>query len=642
MINHVQESWLPGGYLGVDAFFVVSGLVITKSLLELCTEDSRPRQKLVVFWLRRTYRLWPMLFVTTLLTTALLLVTGLALPGPLLTAFSGLIGMSNLRLTLGRFDYFSLDTDSDWFMHTWSLSVEEQIYFVLSAVGVFSLGSLAPNNACRRVRKFQILLLLMAIASLMSPVVFTIPELVRFYSPHARLYQVTFGALLATVEFRRKSSIFDSSVSESRFGGTQRPAHLACALGAVGLIGSFTGLIENAALASLFVTLCTLIVLLSSTAWQREVGLIPGRAITWIGDRSYSIYLVHWPVILFCEAFIAARTLQIATSIALTVLLGSGGYSFIEERTRWAWRKLSIRSSLSLIGVLFVGTLTLSFLAYVYNEHQTRPPIISAEDASCRNPNSDVWLVGDSHLNAIISEFATILEGDCTKVGDFGLVLNLRNLAQNAAGQRDVEIFLTGSEKLIEMMRESPAPPKVVIVTHFLTAYLSAPEAAPGSADFVATEWESADGNKLSRMEFISALESQLADYAVELASTGGRLIVTAPPPDFNWVRYPGAMELCANQRVVSKLCNQFRTAARLDIQLHLNRRKDTVQMLERLEERFRNFSAVGLDSPFCTPVECSNYDGATPLYLDDDHLNSKGSEKIAPLLQRALLTADG
>ena len=120
IVNHLGVSWLPGGYLGVDMFFVVSGYVITLSMLSGGTSPVSRFHFFAQFWIRRMFRLWPMLFVTVIATTVMLLATGLANPDPLLTGLTSVLALSNFRLLFGRLEYFALDTGADWFMHTWS------------------------------------------------------------------------------------------------------------------------------------------------------------------------------------------------------------------------------------------------------------------------------------------------------------------------------------------------------------------------------------------------------------------------------------------------------------------------------------------------------------------------------------------
>ena len=92
IVNHLGVGWLPGGYLGVDVFFVVSGYVITHSMLTGNTQAISRLRFFAQFWVRRVFRLWPMLFATVLATSALLIVTGLGRPDTFITGIASLVG----------------------------------------------------------------------------------------------------------------------------------------------------------------------------------------------------------------------------------------------------------------------------------------------------------------------------------------------------------------------------------------------------------------------------------------------------------------------------------------------------------------------------------------------------------------------
>jgi peptidoglycan/LPS O-acetylase OafA/YrhL len=122
--------WASGGFLGVDAFFVLSGYLITTLLL---TEWQRDRRiDVVAFWGRRARRLLPALLVTV----AAVVVTASALlpedeQGPLRSdAWATLLYFNNWNMMAGGEDYFAVTADPSWLEHTWSLAIEEQFYFL--------------------------------------------------------------------------------------------------------------------------------------------------------------------------------------------------------------------------------------------------------------------------------------------------------------------------------------------------------------------------------------------------------------------------------------------------------------------------------------------------------------------------------
>ncbi|PSB35752.1 acyltransferase family protein, partial [Aphanothece minutissima] len=137
LVFHLNKDWLPGGFTGVDIFFVISGYVVMGSLLAQAGKPLGPR--LGMFYLRRVRRLMPNLLVCLGVTS---LGVAMLIPplesGPYFNvALKALFGWSN-NFLMGQIDYFARDADLNPFLHTWSLGVEQQFYLVfpLLMVGI--------------------------------------------------------------------------------------------------------------------------------------------------------------------------------------------------------------------------------------------------------------------------------------------------------------------------------------------------------------------------------------------------------------------------------------------------------------------------------------------------------------------------
>ena len=124
--HHFDKTWLPGGYLGVDMFFVISGFVITLSLLSRKVETFR--SYLAEFYARRVRRLLPALIACVLVTSIAVWFVDPAPRQSIGTGIAALFGVSNILLTVQDVDYFSRSTELNAFTHTWSLGVEEHFY----------------------------------------------------------------------------------------------------------------------------------------------------------------------------------------------------------------------------------------------------------------------------------------------------------------------------------------------------------------------------------------------------------------------------------------------------------------------------------------------------------------------------------
>ena len=128
IINHFNKEILPGGYLGVDIFFVISGFVITSSLYQRRSKNFK--DFISGFYERRIKRLVPLLSVFVLIMSIAICLFD---PNPRLslrTGLTSLFGLSNLYLLRQSTDYFSQSTEFNVFTHTWSLGVEEQFYIL--------------------------------------------------------------------------------------------------------------------------------------------------------------------------------------------------------------------------------------------------------------------------------------------------------------------------------------------------------------------------------------------------------------------------------------------------------------------------------------------------------------------------------
>ena len=623
IIYHLGIGWLPGGYLGVDVFFVVSGFVITRSMLSSGTSPESRTHFFVHFWIRRVFRLWPMLFVTVIVTTAVLLATKLARPDSLLTGLASVLAMSNFRLLFGRLEYFALDTGADWFMHTWSLAVEEQIYVALSVVfAIVGVGRTAIA-APRRLRRLHVVVAVLVSASLLLAFLPITSEVVRFYAPHTRFYQVGAGALVALILARR-------GISSVALPHKLRLSLLL--LSSVGLATLFVFNPWSGRAVSLLATLLTVLIIVIASAEQQSGGFVRGGWLGYVGDRSYALYLVHWPAQLLAEAVIDEGYARHAASLALTFVLGIAGYHFVENRTRHYWKSLRRRHA----GVIALTALLITFGVTAFAFDRTERIVRSAAEEvppeRCAREDASIWVVGDSHLDAISPEIAQAFDSDCAIIGGYGVILDFIDLERSATDQRSLRIKLLPTARLIEQLRIAKSPPRALIVVHFLSAFLSDPTSAPPSADFVSTEWQSTTGEKVSRGEFVRLFADSMRDIARAMAEHGGTLVVTSPPPDFNWLRVGIDTSLCSSRIFVSRECSIFRSEARLSIPEHEARGGEVRTLLDVLQREVPNFVHIALDAPFCNKNYCSNFSNGKTLYMDDDHLNSDGARMIGYL----------
>lgn len=325
LVNHIDARIQPGGYLGVDIFFVISGYVITQSLISRNEgRNSSLSSQLIEFYVRRVKRLVPALLLC-IGTTALLycfFVSGsdLAMRKSLATGVAAIFGLSNIYLAFNSVDYFGIDSNMNPFLHTWSLGVEEQFYFVFPLLLLLSV---------RRSRKAALAVCgALAVASLIIFVVMMnrSPALAYFILP-TRMFELLLGSLA----FLCRGSVLLRSI--------RAPNVLLVAVAAVTFVPETWITFAVPA-----VTILTALLLVSlAHAEDRSVLALP--AIVAIGVRSYSIYLWHWPVLFFARHMAGLSPGSILAALLVTALLSALSYAFVERPLRSAnWAPTPLRS----------------------------------------------------------------------------------------------------------------------------------------------------------------------------------------------------------------------------------------------------------------------------------------------------------
>lgn len=281
---HAGIPFIPGGYIGVDVFFVLSGLLITNHLLwEL---SSTGRIRLAAFYSRRVRRLLPA--AVTVIMVTVLVVSAFAPPslvGPVLDdARAALVFVPNLLFADRATDYLA-ETSPSPLLHYWSLGVEEQFYLIWP---VLLLLLWWASRRSPRVLVVSVVLLV-AVSFLASIVVTSASEPWGYFAPWTRAWELGLGALIAVLRLH-----------DLRW----HPA-LAAAVAWVGLafiVGSAMVFTESTVFPGSVAAIPVLGAVAvaaatpSSARWGPSA-LLAARPMQFVGRISYSLYLVHWPLL---------------------------------------------------------------------------------------------------------------------------------------------------------------------------------------------------------------------------------------------------------------------------------------------------------------------------------------------------------
>jgi peptidoglycan/LPS O-acetylase OafA/YrhL len=391
LANHMQGNLFPGGFLGVDVFFVISGYVITASLLH--REQTSFSSFILSFYGRRLKRLIPAL-LTCILISSFLYCLFVQIPGDSLwTGVAAVFGFSNIQLYTSQADYFAAAAELNLFLHTWSLGVEEQFYLLfplifwlatkrqrllkhllsLAAVLVIVLVAAALIRSGLAIvpefmraqgktpyvvlltallalicavrhpsflqRRHRVLFLILGVLSCLSLLLFwllsTANPSAAFYLMPNRFWEMGAGCLLALWAARGLRSEAVTAATVQLRGGSAVLLAAICA--------SFFLPSTWKSLTTPLVVVLTLLLMLTMDSAPGSGGLakrlLSLPAMISIGLMSYSLYLWHWPVLVLARWTIGAQGWSLPVLAVVITLASSASYRYVEaplRRARWA------------------------------------------------------------------------------------------------------------------------------------------------------------------------------------------------------------------------------------------------------------------------------------------------------------------
>jgi peptidoglycan/LPS O-acetylase OafA/YrhL len=329
---HADLPWARAGFLGVDVFFVISGYLITALMLSEHTRNGRV--SLSRFWSRRALRLLPgllvMLAVVAVAVPILAPDQNESLNGDLTAA---LTYVSNWWMIFQDKPYFEAIGRPPVLQHLWSLAVEEQFYLMWPLVLAFGL-----RNPIRKPRRLVKWILLAVAGSAAAMALMYSPEADAsrvYYGTDTRLGTILLGAALAFVWSPGHRT------AAPKWGGSfaRDAAALACLAGIGWMVvnwhefepmlyrGGFTGV----------ALLAAIVVAVASHPGFLTKGLLGNLPMRWLGQRSYSIYLWHWPVFMVTRPQLDVSLTGLpllALRMGLTMSLAVASYELIEKPIR--------------------------------------------------------------------------------------------------------------------------------------------------------------------------------------------------------------------------------------------------------------------------------------------------------------------
>ena len=678
--------WPSGGFVGVDIFFVISGFLISGHLVREYSKTGGI--SFVGFYKRRVKRILPAAVLVTAVTLAASWALFNASRAQSVTwdAAWAMIFSANWHFAAAGTDYMQLDGPMSPLQHFWSLAVEEQFYFVWPILIVLTLGHFTKRRGWATARGLRVLGLVMA-GVIACSFIYAMWETSSFptwayFSTASRTWELAFGALLALI-----------APLLARIPGWLRPV-----IGWAGIAGIVASLFTISPASSFPGPWAILPVISAGLVIASGVGGVSGllapltnALMRYLGDISYSLYLWHFPIIIFVALFFRGEgPVQQGLTLVLTVLLAVLSYHVVEtpirksgwltatpeERARSRQQRGGIPLRAQYIGLSLLAAVTFATVAGAVVHSQPASSGSLAIPTSTKFPSQSAKAV--TPADELAAEIATSASATAWPA----LVPSIDEAPKDRMNKWDE--CLTTSDANITDCRFGPVDAKktaVVIGDSVALSWvpgLSSALASEGyavqpltmqqcpAADVVAAA-KTADGkdspgfdqtcakhrdwalakvaelhpdivimsNTITVLKSGASGESAtgewvagLTSYQKRIAQTGATTVVIGLPPEGQ------SIAACATK--ISQPSDCMRTVEPYWTQMNAA----TQQAVAATSASGGKISYVNPRAWFCTADgKCPAFVGTTPVRVDTLHLTQTYSKKLAPILKEAILT---
>ena len=627
ILFHGKLGILPGGFVGVDVFFVISGFLISSILLG---EIAHGRFSLAGFYERRIRRILPALMVVLL---AVMLAGALLYPPQdyvLLakSAKAAALFYANFFFN-GQAGYFAPDAETQPLLHTWSLGVEEQFYLV-APLFLWAIAKLHRQWQVALVGIFFFISLAFSVHGAMNE------DSGAFYLPHSRAFELMLGMALAMGLFPK---LAQKSVAEG--------AGAAGLLMIVIAVLAFSDATPFPGYAALLPCMGAAFIIASGAGHTTAVARFLSTApMVFTGKISYSLYLWHWPVFVFAEyQFGALSVLDRLMLIVAAYLLSVLTYWFVEQPARRKTPALTRQR-------IFVGGVASLVVAYgitqlVIGERglpQRLGPQVAAFDEAVRKnrgftpcPENEAWLASTSDCRVGVQSTAEpsfLLWGD----SHARVVASTIDEIAKAQGSRGLIVFRGGcppllphvdspfdtrhcakTQALVEDLLKSPGYRNVVLVGRWA---LYAEGGGYRNGKWFKTAFDLGK-TKANRAAFEAALTATID----AIVRSGRRVTVVGPVPDLPI----NPAEMMIRAMMLGATADVHATATDF-----ATRQAGVLPLLKQLSQR-AGVRVVYPHESLCDASQCRTVDGPMPLYSDDNHLGVNGVALIRGQLEAAI-----
>ncbi len=636
---------IPGGFLGVDVFFVISGFVITAMLGREWAKNKTVRFS--TFYARRFRRLTPALALLVVGVVALSAFIASPMGDQQVTAKTGigaLLLSANIVIAKTTGGYFDAPAAANPLLNTWSLAVEEQFYLIFPLV-LFIGWKFSTRRATRHmpfvfVGIVGVLSFAIAMLEAAGRNIPLIPDwLSSFYGPTSRAWEFAAGAILALFAFKLEPVITKS---------------LGLILGVLGISGIAASLylVNDQTIwpgpMTLLPVASTMCLLVAGYAQNNAVSRFLGRSpFVHVGNISYSLYLWHWPLIVFA-LMLWPTAPGIAVIAAVASLVPSLiSYRWLEQPIR-NLRDVSKKKMSAIIAVTMIPPIVLALGLWNAADHgfwntrvqqfvATVQPMHAGNAAGCNksiapsdlkvskclwNANgtgTPVYLIGDSHADHL-SE--AVIEA--TKELNDPLIIATANacpffdvyLHSSAAPKSPCRTFV---QKTLTWLKQQP--PGLVILSSSSVYWNSKIFSAGLTSDSVTNDPETKRTN----------LQAGLISSVKQLQASGHRVVLVQDVPYF---ASPYASD--PHQFSVPQIASGENLSSQMP-QAYADENQSAARYAVNAVGEATGATVVDLRSHFCPQKTCVTQIGGTYLYRDAGHISIGAALGLTPIFRTVL-----
>ena len=651
IINHFNPEVLPGGYLGVDIFFVISGFVITSSLSR--RNYTSLNSLLASFFKRRIKRLAPALLLFILVTSVLISLFNPIPRDSIRTAFSSVFGLSNLYLLHRSSDYFGTSSSVNAFTHTWSLAVEEQFYLLFPFLIWFTGFTRNPTKGHARLAASILFLTILSFS--LYVYLSSVNQIAAYYLMPSRLWEISAGCLLFLVgKYIRQIRYFDLPISF---------------IALIAMMALMIAPLQSNILSTLFSVVLTCIVIFTCSTTTHTYGVLTSKPMLLIGTLSYSLYLWHWGILVVSRWTVGIQWWTIPFQVFFILLASLLSYHLLEKPIRegrynylefcFSNPSFLLFSAFAVAGWLLILDFPLKTHLYTAKnkqyhavpDHNLRlsnkyceKHNLSLKTTLCNSPSGSIelpvlWLVGDSHASRLIQTYRSLANSYNYRLKTFAAgATPFPPLGHYRKNEKLKDLAKLNDFHLLQDFIEKEAKSGDIVTValrqpfHFGGTYYDYP-----ADQFVFFD---ADGNHVSQKRFYDLWKSAMESFSARMDSKGVHIILFTPTPE--WSGSVSELNLSCQaymdpwfSQLQPRHCTKerdFFTDPRRGLYNHL------FNGMRKIANSHRNVHLVDAFSLVCPDPICYYGTDSETFYIDGDHLSlSFAEEALGPSIASVL-----